>query len=106
MHRTVLAVPLLAVTLAACGAHPHHAASSSTPRAETLLVRAGDSVLAVNARTGRSLRRVALGAHDATFETVYSTAAGARGDTTAVMATEPATGRRRRLAGLQGRWRI
>jgi hypothetical protein len=104
MHRTIVAVSLLAVQLVACGAEPAPVASPAPPAGETLLARAGDSLVALDARSGRTRQRLALGAHDATFDAVYTAAVAA--GTTTVTATDPISGRRLRSIDLPGRWAI
>ncbi len=104
MNRTVLAVMMLASALVGCGAEPAPSGAPASPDAETLLARVGDSLLAVDARTGRTLARVALGAHDASLDAVYTTTSDAR--TTTVGATDPVSGRRLRSIELRGPWVI
>jgi DNA-binding beta-propeller fold protein YncE len=101
VYRTVVAVLMLAPALAACGAEP---APIAAPERETLLARVGDSLLTLDARTGRTVRRTALGAHDASLDAVYTATNGA-GDTT-VTATDPVSGRRLRSIDVPGRWVI
>jgi hypothetical protein len=75
VYRTVVAVMMLALPLVACGADPAPVAS---PERETLLARAGDSLMAIDARSGRVLQRVALGANDPSFTRQRTTPAPAR----------------------------
>jgi len=102
VYRTALASLMLVPALAACGADPAPNASRTAPERDALLARVGDSLVAVDARTGRTLQRVTLGAHDASFDALY-TAANA-GDTTTIVATHPVSGRRLRSIELGGRW--
>lgn len=104
MYRTAVAVLMLALPLVACGAEPAPVASPASPERETLLARAGNSLVALDALSGRTLQRVALGAHDAAFAAVYTAASDADADTTTVSATDPVSGRRLRSIELPGRW--
>ena len=104
MYRTALAVLMLAPALVACGAERAPTASHSAPERDALLARVGSSLVAVDARTGRTLEQVALGAHDASFDAVYTAATD--GDLTTVVATDPVGGRRLRSIELPGRWVI
>jgi DNA-binding beta-propeller fold protein YncE len=104
VYRTALAVLLLAPALVACGAERAPTASKTSPAGETLLTRVGDSLVAVDARTGRALRSVTLGAHDPSLDAVY-TAASDQGTTT-VVATDPASGRQLRSIKVPGKWTI
>jgi hypothetical protein len=103
VYRTAVAVVMLALPLVACGADR---APDAAPERATLLARAGDALVAVDARSGRTLQRVALGAHDASFAAVYTAAGDAGADTTTVTATDPVSGRRLRSIELPGRWVI
>src|SRR5215207_4030143 len=91
---------MLALQLVACGAEPAPVAAPAAPAGETLLARAGDSLVALDARSGRTLQRLALGAHDAAFDAVYTAAVDA--GTTTVAATDPVSGRRLRSIELPG----
>jgi hypothetical protein len=104
VYRTALAVLLLAPALVACGAEPAPNASRPSPERATLLARDGASLVAVDAGTGRTLQRVALGAHDASLDAVYTAADD--GDTTTVTATDPVNGRQLRSIEVPGRWTI
>jgi hypothetical protein len=104
VSRTVLAVLMLAPALVACGAEPAPVASPASPDREMLLARAGDSLLAVDARSGRTLRRLPLGAHDASLDAVYTATSDA--ETTTVTATSPVSGERLRSIELPGQWVI
>jgi hypothetical protein len=103
MYRTVVAVLMLAVPLVACGADR---TPVSAPKRETLLARTGDSLVALDARSGRLLERVALGAHDASFAAVYTAAHDAGAGTTTVTATDPVSGKPLRSIELPGRWDV
>jgi hypothetical protein len=103
VYRTVLAVLMIAPGLVACGAEP---APTASPDRQTLLARVGDSLLAVDARTGRTVRRVALGAHDASLDAVYTATNDAGAGSTTVTATDPVSGRRLRSIEVPGRWVI
>jgi hypothetical protein len=104
MRRTVLAVLLLASALVACGGEDAADPARDAREAETLLVRAGASLVAVDTRAGASPRSIALGAHDASLTAVYT--AEAAGSATTVVATDPVSGRRLRSIELPGRWTI
>jgi hypothetical protein len=104
VYRTVLAVLMVAAPLAACGAEPAPVAAPKPADRETLLARVGNSLLAVDARTGRSLGRVAAGAHDASVAAVYTAVTDS--GTTTVTATDPVSGRRLRSIDLPGAWAI
>ena len=104
MNRNILAIPLLALATAACGAEPAPVASPASPDRETLLARVGDSLLAVDARTGRTRGQVALGAHDAALDAVYT--ASNDEHLTTVAAIDPVSGRRLRSIEVPGRWVI
>jgi hypothetical protein len=104
VYRTALAVLMLAPALAACGAQSAPDAARTPPDRATLLARVGNSLLAVDASTGRTLERVALGAHDASVDAVY-TATNDAGSTT-IAATDPVSGERLRSIELPGRWVI
>jgi hypothetical protein len=104
VNRNILAIPLLALATAACGAEPAPIASPASTDGETLLARVGDSVLAVDARTGRTRGRVALGAHDASLDAVYTASTDA--GRTIVTAVDPLSGRRLRSMNVPGHWVI
>jgi hypothetical protein len=105
VYRTIIAALLLVPALVACGAEPERpSASPSSPSGETLLARAGDSLLAVDGRTGRTVQRLPLGAHDVSFSTLFT--ARIEGDATVVTATDPASGRLLRSIDVPGRWTI
>ena len=101
MYRTLVATLMLALPLVACG---EDRTAVATPERGTLLARTGDSLAALDARSGRVLERVALGAHDASFAAVYDAAHDAGAGTTTVAATDPITGKRLRSIELPGRW--
>jgi hypothetical protein len=103
VNRTILAVVLLAMAPVGCGAEPTPIAG---PDRETLLARVGDSLVTVDARSGRTLGRVALGAHDASLDAVYTAASDAAAGTTTVTATDPVSGRSLRSIDVPGRWVI
>jgi hypothetical protein len=106
MSRTALAcLLLLAPAIAACGAEPAPNASRTPSERETLLARVGASLVAVDARTGRTRHGVPLGAHDASLDAVYTTTGGDAGTTT-VIATDPVSGRQLRSIEVPGRWMI
>jgi hypothetical protein len=104
VYRTVLTLLMLAPALVACGAEPAPNASETPSARETLLARVGDSLVAVDTRTGRAQHRVTLGAHDASFAAVYTAAGDGDADTTSVVATDPVSGRAVRSIEVPGRW--
>jgi hypothetical protein len=106
VYRTVVAVLMLAPALVACGAEPEPIGSPASPDRETLLARVDDSLVAVDARSGRTLGRVPLGAHDAALDVVYTVTNDADAGTTTVTATDPVSGRRVRSIELAGQWEI
>lgn len=91
-----------AVPLAGCGADSPQAAEPG----RTLLAQAGSSLLAFDTASGRELRRLELGAHDAQWRAVYTTRIDAAAGATSITATDPATGRRLRSIDVPGRWVI
>ena len=106
MSRTALACLLLAPAIGACGAAPAPNASRTPSERDTLLARVGTSLVAVDARTGRTLHGVTLGAHDASLDAVYTAATDGDADTTTVVATDPLSGRPLRSIEVSGRWSI
>jgi DNA-binding beta-propeller fold protein YncE len=106
VYRTVLAVLMLAPALVGCGAERAPRASDTSPERDTLLARVGTSLVAVDARTGRTLQRVTLGAHDASLDAVYTAANDGDAGTTTVIATDPVSGRHLRSIEVPGRWVI
>jgi hypothetical protein len=106
VYRTVLAVLMLAPALVACDTERAPNASDPSPERDTLLARVGTSLVAVDARTGRPLRRVTLGAHDASLDALYTAANDGEAGTTTVTATDPVSGRQMRSIQVPGRWNI
>jgi hypothetical protein len=104
VYRVVAAVLMLVPALTACGAEPTPVGSPDSPARETLLARVGDSLVALDSRTGNTVRRLPLGAHDAEFAAVYTAAAVA--GNTVVTATDPVSGRRLRSIEVPGLWEI
>lgn len=100
--RTIVAI-CLAVPLAACGAETPTASKSEGP---TLLARSGAAVVAIDAGSGRELRRTRLGAHDLQWRAIYDARPAGDGTTTTVTATDPVTGRRLRSTDVPGLWKI
>jgi hypothetical protein len=106
VYRTALVVLMLAPALVACGAEPAPNASDTSPERETLLARIGTSLVAVDARTGSTLQAVALGAHDASLDAVYTATNDGDAGTTTVIATDPVSSRHLRSIEVPGRWTI
>ncbi len=104
MYRTALAVLMLVPAFVACGAEPAPSAPEPVSARETVLARVGSSLVSVDARTGRTLQDVTLGAHDASLDAVYTAASDAA--RTTVVAADPVSGRRLRSTEVPGRWII
>lgn len=98
--RTAFPLLVCALLLAACGAE---APTAAQPSGETLLARAGASLLAIDTGTGK-VRRTAAGAHDHEWRAIYTARPGAQ--TTTVSAADPATGKRLRATDVPGHWTI
>jgi hypothetical protein len=103
VYRTALAAMMLVPAFVACGAEP---APNSSRERDVLLARVGESLLTVDAGTGRTLQRVTLGAHDASLDAVYAASVDADAGSTTVVATDPLSGRRLRSIEVAGPWSI
>jgi hypothetical protein len=98
--RTALLTLCCALPLAACGGE---AATPTAGSGETLLARAGASLLAIDTGSGE-VRRTPAGAHDGDWSAVYAARVGTA--TTTVTATDPATGEKLREIEIEDHWSI